>query len=66
MHVMDQAWGIFLKIAGEDAYVAEQAGATRQSAGYTRNIYNERECRITHLLNNLERHIAGESPSKHG
>jgi phenylpropionate dioxygenase-like ring-hydroxylating dioxygenase large terminal subunit len=55
---MDTAWEIFQRIAAEDAYVAEQAGATRQSMGYQRNLYNARECRITHLLANMDRHIA--------
>jgi len=55
---MDRAWDLFTRVAAEDLYVAEQAGATRQSMGYTRNLNNERECRITHLLNVMEKHIA--------
>lgn len=55
---MDRAWNLFTRVAAEDLFVAEQSGATRQSMGYTRNINNERECRITHLLNVMSDHIA--------
>jgi phenylpropionate dioxygenase-like ring-hydroxylating dioxygenase large terminal subunit len=56
---MDRAWDLFTRVAAEDLYVAEQAGATRRSMGYTRNLNNERECRITHFLSVLDKQIAG-------
>ena len=55
---MDRDWNLFTRVAAEDLYVAEQSGAARQSMGYTRNLNNARECRITHLRNVMDKHIA--------
>lgn len=55
---MDMMWGFFTAVAEEDLYAAQQVGATRQSMGYTRNIMNERECRIPHFLDNVEKMLA--------
>ncbi len=55
---MDMRWSYFKMVAEEDLYAAQQVGATRQSMGYTRNIMNERECRIPHFLDQVDKMLA--------
>jgi phenylpropionate dioxygenase-like ring-hydroxylating dioxygenase large terminal subunit len=55
---MDMRWRYFTMVAEEDLYAAQQVGATRRSMGYTRNIMNERECRIPHFLDQVEKLLA--------
>ncbi len=50
-------WEGFCKIAEEDLYAAKQVGSTGKSIAYKRNIMNQRECRIPHFLENIERMI---------
>ena len=56
---MMQRWEYFCGVADEDLYAATQVGATSQSMGYTRNIMNERECRIPHFLDQVDKQVAG-------
>lgn len=56
---MMERWEYFCGVADEDLYAATQVGAASRSMGYTRNIMNERECRIPHFLGNVDKMLAG-------
>lgn len=55
---MDRYWKHFCRVADEDIYVGTQAGATARSMGYSRNIMNERECRIPHFHGTIDKMLA--------
>ena len=56
---MDAYWEHFCWVADEDLRVAAEAGATAHSRGYRRSLFNDRECRLTHFHQVVDKHLAG-------
>ncbi|WP_420453277.1 aromatic ring-hydroxylating oxygenase subunit alpha [Ilumatobacter sp.] len=50
-------WDRLQKVVGEDIAIYEQLERTKRSSGYTRNILNERECKIAHYHENMDAKI---------
>ncbi|WP_158412116.1 aromatic ring-hydroxylating oxygenase subunit alpha [Ilumatobacter nonamiensis] len=50
-------WKGLKKVVGEDIEIYEQLERTKRSSGYTRHVLNERECKIAHYHENMDRKI---------
>jgi choline monooxygenase len=44
---VNEHWGRLKGVVAEDVEIWDEVAATRRSSGYTRNILNDRECKIT-------------------
>jgi phenylpropionate dioxygenase-like ring-hydroxylating dioxygenase large terminal subunit len=53
-------WTGLQRVVGEDIEIYDQLERTKRSSGYTRNILNERECKIAHYHENMDRKIRDE------
>ncbi len=54
---MQSHWDHLKIVVGEDISIYEQLARTKRSSGYTRNILNERECKIAHYHETMARMI---------
>jgi phenylpropionate dioxygenase-like ring-hydroxylating dioxygenase large terminal subunit len=52
-----QHWAGLKVVVGEDIAIYDQLERTKRSSGYTRHILNERECKIAHYHQNMDRKI---------
>lgn len=52
-----QHWEGLKRVVGEDIEIYDQLERTKRSSGYTRHILNERECKIAHYHENMDRKI---------
>jgi phenylpropionate dioxygenase-like ring-hydroxylating dioxygenase large terminal subunit len=52
-----QHWAGLKVVVGEDIAIYDQLERTKRSSGYTRHILNERECKIAHYHENMDRKI---------
>jgi hypothetical protein len=50
-------WMRLKRVVGEDIEIYDQLERTKRSSGYTRHILNERECKIAHYHQNMDRKI---------
>ncbi len=50
-------WNTLERVVGEDIAIYDQLARTKRSSGYTRNVLNERECKIAHYHENMDRKI---------
>lgn len=50
-------WAGLKVVVGEDIAIYEQLRRTKRSTGYTQNILSERECKIAHYHENMDRKI---------
>lgn len=50
-------WERLKKVVAEDVEIFEEVAATRHSSGYTRNVLNNRECKITHFHEVVQRMV---------
>ena len=50
-------WTGLQRVVGEDIAIYEQLERTKRSSGYTRHVLNERECKIAHYHDNMDRKI---------
>jgi len=55
---VESGLGLMDRIMGEDIAIAEEIGAAQQSFGYTGNVYNDLECRITAFHEEIEKYLA--------
>ena len=51
-------WEHLKVVVGEDIDIYDQLARTKRSSGYTEHILNERECKIAHYHENMDRKIA--------
>jgi len=50
-------WEELKAVVGEDIAIYDQLARTKRSSGYTRNVLSERECKIAHYHENMDRRI---------
>ena len=50
-------WERLKDVVAEDIEIYDQLERTKRSSGYTRHILNERECKIAHYHENMDRKI---------
>jgi len=50
-------WAGLKVVVGEDIAIYDQLARTKRSSGYTKNILSERECKIGHYHENMDRKI---------
>jgi len=50
-------WAGLKKVVAEDIAIYDQLARTKRSHGYTRNVLSERECKIAHYHENMDRKI---------
>lgn len=50
-------WEGLKRVVGEDIDIYDQLARTKRSSGYTHNILNNRECKIAHYHENMDRKI---------
>ncbi len=50
-------WEGLKRVVGEDIEIYDQLERTKRSSGYTQHILNERECKIAHYHENMDRKI---------
>jgi phenylpropionate dioxygenase-like ring-hydroxylating dioxygenase large terminal subunit len=50
-------WAGLKVVVGEDISIYDQLARTKQSSGYTRHILSERECKIAHYHENMDKKI---------
>jgi phenylpropionate dioxygenase-like ring-hydroxylating dioxygenase large terminal subunit len=50
-------WDTLKGVVGEDIAIYDQLARTKNSSGYKRNILSERECKIAHYHENMDRKI---------
>ena len=50
-------WAGLKRVVGEDIEIYDQLERTKRSSGYTRHILNERECKIAHYHDTMDRKI---------
>lgn len=50
-------WEHLQKVVSEDIEIYEQLERTKRSSAYTQNVLNERECKIAHYHENMDRKI---------
>jgi phenylpropionate dioxygenase-like ring-hydroxylating dioxygenase large terminal subunit len=53
----EQHWDTLKHVVGEDIAIYDQLARTKRSSGYTRHILSERECKIAHYHENMDRKI---------
>jgi phenylpropionate dioxygenase-like ring-hydroxylating dioxygenase large terminal subunit len=51
-------WDGLKRVVGEDIEIYDQLARTKRSSGYTRHILNDRECKLAHYHENMNRKIA--------
>ncbi|MDH4170668.1 MAG: aromatic ring-hydroxylating dioxygenase subunit alpha [Acidimicrobiia bacterium] len=52
-------WAMLQRVVGEDLFVFSELAATRDSMGYRRNVFSEREAKLTHYHRVMEHCLAG-------
>ncbi len=50
-------WEGLQRVVGEDIGIYDQLERTKRSSGYTQHILNERECKIAHFHENMDRKV---------
>jgi phenylpropionate dioxygenase-like ring-hydroxylating dioxygenase large terminal subunit len=50
-------WASLKRVVGEDIEIYDQLERTKRSSGYRRHVLNERECKIAHYHENMDRKI---------
>ena len=50
-------WEVLKGVVGEDIEIYDQLARTKRSSGYTRHILNDRECKLAHYHENMNRKI---------
>jgi phenylpropionate dioxygenase-like ring-hydroxylating dioxygenase large terminal subunit len=50
-------WAGLKRVVGEDIEIYDQLERTKRSSGYRRHVLNERECKIAHYHENMDRKI---------
>ncbi|MFK7918602.1 MAG: aromatic ring-hydroxylating dioxygenase subunit alpha [Ilumatobacter sp.] len=50
-------WDRLKQVVGEDIEIYDQLERTKRSSAYTQNVLNERECKIAHYHENMDRKI---------
>ena len=51
-------WEVLKGVVAEDIEIYDQLARTKRSSGYTRHILNDRECKLAHYHENMNRKIA--------
>ena len=51
-------WEVLKGVVAEDIEIYDQLARTRRSSGYTKHILNDRECKLAHYHENMNRKIA--------